>query len=728
MPDWLAIIIIITGCFLPGIFLIRCFIPDSTDFPGGRLAYIFAAFTAGVLLIGWLAFILAELGWFILPILTILWLVCVVALFLTSRRFQTSGRLSVGDLSNRTTIFLFFNRPYLEPAVLILWLLAAGWLFFRPHQFIIGGADAGVYVNLSANIAETGRILIEDSTLADLDSALYPALLRQLPPNENASVIAPYYALPGFYITDASAGEITPQFFHLHPVWQAVAYLLGGVQSALLMTGLWATSSALALYFMVRQLVGWKAAVLTLAALSLTALQVWFARYPTTEMLTQFLLWIGLWALILWLQAITNKNVNTRQTAFLGLLAGLALGQVFLVRIDMYFMLIVPAVIWLWLRQNGRWQPHYNWFFLPLALLTFHSFLHAFWQSRPYAYNLFAYVLLFARRYWFVAVAVVLLGIILLLFFGRLTRQIERLTPYRRPLLIAAIIGVVLLALYGWFLRPSLGQATAFADWFGGGSWPRTDHENLRRLGWYLSPVGIALAVAGICLMIWRLNRQTAVILTIGLLFSLLYLWRIQANPHQIYASRRYVPVTLPFAILAVAYFIGALAKMDFGWLKRPVSSLPAIVLALGWLVATSLSARGFISQVDYQGLIPQIDALDQQLDPNAILVFNDSAAVTTGDIIGTPLQYLYGHSVYSLRDEAALDKDAFQTAVTNWQQQGRTVYWIGDLAPIDLTAGQTMTVTIESQHLEGVYDRKPVNIIRPGWLLEISEIGEIGE
>jgi hypothetical protein len=389
----------------------------------------------------------------------------------------------------------------------------------------------------------------------------------------------------------------------------------------------------------------------------------------------------------------------------------------------MYFLLIVPAVLWLWFRQDGRWRHTYNWFFLPLALLIIHSLIHALWQSLPYAYNLFGYGLIIIRRNWLIPAAAVLLGIAVLLFFGRFTRRLERLQPYHHPILITAVAGVVLLALYGWFLRPSLGEVNPLQDWFGGGTWPRTDHENLLRLGWYLSPVGIALAVAGICRMIWRINRQTAVILTIGLLFSLLYLWRIQANPHQIYASRRYVPVTLPFAILAAAGFIGWIARLDFRQLKPPDSTGLAAVLALIWLAATALSARGFISQVDYEGILPQLAALNEQLDPNSILVFNDTAAVTIGDIIGTPLQYLYGHSVYSLRDSAALDNAAFQTAVANWLQAGHTVYWVGDLALSDLTAEQTWTVTIESQHLEGVYDRKPINIVRPKWVLEISKI-----
>ncbi|MFZ0546352.1 MAG: hypothetical protein WAM60_12985 [Candidatus Promineifilaceae bacterium] len=736
MAEWLALAVIIGGCFLLGWMGLRCFGLVSRTFPGGRPAYIFAVFTLGVLLVGWVAFLLAEVGWFSLPLVGVLWLLMVLGLFFYSRAFykknsnklhelDESNRMKERDLPNRATGFLgeqYFR--WMEVGVLVVWLLGAGWLFFRPHEFVIGGADAGVYVNLAANIAENGRILIDDPILAELDPALYPALLRELPPTENASVVAPYYVLPGFYVTDAAAGEITPQFFHLHPVWQAVAYSLGGVRAALLMTGLWAVGGALALYFLVRQLVGWEAAVLALAMMSVNALQVWFARYPTTEMLTQFLMWAGLWALVLWLQTIKTNQESNRLSAFLGLLAGLSLGEVFLVRIDMYFLLVVPGVLWLWLRQNGRWRRSYNWFFLPLIFLTCHSLLHALWQSRPYAYNLFAYGLALIQKNWFIPAAAVLLGIGVLVFFGRLAHLLEGLTAYRRPIVIAAVIGVVVLALYGWFIRPSLGQATVQTDWFGGGSWPRMDHENLVRLGWYLSPVGIALAVAGVCLTIWRVNRQTAVILVVGLLFSLLYLWRIQANPHQIYASRRYVPVTMPFAVFAGTYFIGGVARFEWGLLRGGYVLAGTAVLALVWLGAAGLAARGFVSQVDYRGLIPQVAALDKQLDPNSILVFNDAAAVTTGDIIGTPLQFLYGHSVFSLRDPAALDSAAFQTAVAGWQQAGHTVYWVGDLEPAGLLTDKTFTVTIETEQLEGVYDHKPTNIVRPRWVMEISKIG----
>jgi hypothetical protein len=77
------------------------------------------------------------------------------------------------------------------------------------------------------------------------------------------------------------------------------------------------------------------------------------------------------------------------------------------------------------------------------------------------------------------------------------------------------------------------------------------------------------------------------------------------------------------------------------------------------------------------------------------------------------------------LRDLAAFDEEGFLTAVTAWQEAGHTVYWVGSLEPVGFSAERTFSITIETQHLEGVYDRKPVNIVRPKWVLEISEIKE---
>ena len=47
-------------------------------------------------------------------------------------------------------------------------MIAAAWLYFRPHESIMGGADAGVYVSLGAEIAQHGSFRLVDEALAAL--------------------------------------------------------------------------------------------------------------------------------------------------------------------------------------------------------------------------------------------------------------------------------------------------------------------------------------------------------------------------------------------------------------------------------------------------------------------------------------------------------------------------------------------------------------------------------
>ena len=296
MSTWLAILLIVVACGLLGRLTAELFCRSRGPFQGDWLALAFASITLGVIILGWLSLLLAELGFFSITLLSAFWLALVVGLALYLRRgthqrevSETAGAaLEKPLLWERADIARgSLKLPgWLQYVLLGLWLVAAVWLFFRPHQYVLGAADAGVYVNLAASIADSGSILIDDPTLMELDRDLKPALLRTLPGDGLAQEIAPQYILPGFFVEAEPAGRITPQFYPLHPVWQAIAYALSGVQALLLMTGLWAIFGSLSIYLVVREIAGWPVALLTLVGLSITAMQIWFARYPTTEMLT----------------------------------------------------------------------------------------------------------------------------------------------------------------------------------------------------------------------------------------------------------------------------------------------------------------------------------------------------------------------------------------------------------------------------------------------------------
>ncbi len=604
-----------------------------------------------------------------------------------------------------------------EVIALIAWLGAATWLFFRPHQYITGGADVGVYVNIGANIARTGRILISDPFLADLDPALYPVFLRQLPPSEGA----PYYLLPGFYVPGTERGLVVPQFYPLHPVWLAVGSSLGGLPAELLITPLWATLGALAVYMTVRRLWGWPAGLLALSALSITALQVWFGRYSTAEMLTQYLLWTGIWALIGWLG-------DEEPQSLWAALAGVALGEVFLARIDMYALLVLPVVVaaWRWQTRTGRRTD--MWFFVPFIILALHSLLHAIFQSGPYASMVFRYGQLVMRSLagpLAAASAVLILLIVLATVYIRRRGRTLWQRAKRLPWGWGAACMVIALAAYAYILRPRLGIVSLSPYWYGGGQTPNLDHENFIRLGWYLSPVGLALGVGGTAWMLARdVNRRTLFLLGTGLFFSIFYLWRIGANPHQIYAMRRYVPHVLPFFIVAACYFLQRLGTWRAGRLRWM-----SIGLTLLWISGIVWCARGFVSHTDLRGAMEQIAELNALFEPRSVLLFDDPAPISMGDSLGTPLHFLYGHDVLTLRNLEGFELTRMEETLARWQAAGRHVYWIGvgtDARwPDKATLGAMSDFTFTAAVLENTYDHKPTRVDAAPWRITIAPVAK---
>ncbi|MCO5188961.1 MAG: hypothetical protein M9918_12320 [Anaerolineae bacterium] len=687
MSVWLAIPILITANWLTGALLLRQFPAFTVD----RLARLPAAIAFGVGINGWLVVISAEFGFYSPVTLALLWLLPVSIM---------SVRLLVRDIAKPTP------APQLHPsaALLLLWLPFAAWLFLRPHEFVIGSGDAGVYVNLAANIDKTGSIVFYDQAVAELDPALHDALLYRLPQPTGANHT--YQA--GFFATDPAQGEITPQFYPLHPAWQAVAYTLGGLDAALLMTGMWALLSSFIVYLTARDQLDWRIALLALAGLTVNALQIWFARYPTTEPLTQFLLWTGIWALGNWLGGLDGDSAEDSRRVW-ALLAGIMLGQTMLARIDMLFILAVPVsiAVWLWLRRHSWTAAAFWWFALPLSLYALHAGLHGVMQSRPYFNSVYGFMLRVAGRSWYLPLAALLILAVTLFVLLRFRQRIDQLAQWRRPFLLGVIGVVVLLALYGWFIRPNLFIDTQRFS---------LEQENLVRLGWYLSPIGIALSVAGACYLIWHINQRTFFTIAIGLFFALLYLWSLRNNPRQIYAMRRLVPAVLPFAMIAAATVPGWFLAQ-----RERLRWVLGIVIAVVWLGALAWSARGFVTQRDFAGVTAQIEAVNAQLEPRAVLLIDDAQPVGYGDFIGTPLRFLFDHDVFTLHNPADVNRTAFMSQLQRWHDAGRPIYWMetpdGSGWPLDDSLLQDQTsFLITFPQMEVTLLDKPDQILDQVW------------
>jgi hypothetical protein len=149
--------------------------------------------------------------------------------------------------------------------------------------------------------------------------------------------------------------------------------------------------------------------------------------------------------------------------------------------------------------------------------------------------------------------------------------------------------------------------------------------------------------------------------------------------------------------------------------------------LTLLWLFGIVWSSRGFVSQVDLRNAIAQMDRLNALFEPRSVLLFGDPAPVGMGDLLGTPLRFLYGHDVYPLRAPGALDAARFDEALARWRDAGRQVYWIGvpdgPSWPSRASLGPTKEFTFEAAVLENTYDHKPTRVDVTPWRITVAPV-----
>ena len=312
-----------------------------------------------------------------------------------------------------------------------------------------------------------------------------------------------------------------------------------------------------------------------------------------------------------------------------------------------------------------------------------------------------------------------ILGLALLVCIWFWRDTLDRLLVRYEPVLKwGVILAVLLLAAYAWFIRPN-GDLIFSTNRFSGTEVGNYNHENLLRLGWYLSPVGILSAVLGACLMVWHFHRRHWGLLVVGLIFSLLYLYNIRNNQHQIYAMRRYVPVVLPFFIASATYLFVSMAHSRY----RFVSFLVAAV----WLYGIVWSARGFVSQVDYVDLPAQLGEAAEQFESPAVVLFSQPDTVGVGDFLGTPLYFLHGHETFVWRGDTE-DGAATDAVIQRWQTKGYHVYWVplpeSPAWPLDPSALQPVgELAVSFPVLEHSLAHKPIQVQNTQWRGEIFQV-----
>lgn len=576
---------------------------------------VFWTLALSIGLVGWLAFTLAEVGWYSIGLLIGLatFYSVIIGVFLQKRGFS----LSLPFLQNLTFKKITARQNWDSLAIVAVLLMTSGLFGWRTHETIVGAQDSGTYYDTGINIAQTGSIMIHDPLLPTFSASgqgpfdvttegkLQAQLMQGMPGEVGRYLFISHQRLPGYFVYDneqgLQTGDEIAQSFHLYPVLIAIAYSLFGLFGGLYVTPFLGLMGVFAVYLTARRLFPtprqrW-IAVLAALLLALNPAEVWFVRETLWETLGQFLTFTGIYAITLYAKpyplAIGETEPDAQRdygTARLGAFgAGLAFGLIGLAHSQFIFIIAPLFPLLVYLRLTRRWSREVWWLVVPFALLLLHTIIHIRHFALGYFEGIYHHELIFFGDtiiYWFPLLVLLIVGLIIVDAMPARVLAVEKwvVVNWKWASLGAAML-IVGYLFYSYFIRvfqykpdwhedPNPIRNLTLQSYVGA---PTTigRERNLLRLGWYMSPLGILLVLVGFWQICWRkLNLRTAMFLAITCILTLIFLDQSYTQEHFIYTMRRYVPVTFPAFSLLIAYAVVEVLPQAGGWLFDRLTQL----------------------------------------------------------------------------------------------------------------------------------------------------------
>jgi hypothetical protein len=469
----------------------------------------------------------------------------------------------------------------LELAVVGLTAAAAAALFLPGFSYASVDKDPGVYVAHAFAIARHDDVTIPA-----------PVLERGLDP-----MIGQTGMFPGFWIEAEAPEAITPQFYHLYPATLATAADLGGRAGVFNLTPLMAIASVLLLIIAARRAAGTAAAVVFGALLVTSMMQVWQARYPSTEVLAQLLLAGALLGGVLAIE---------RRWAGGALAAGLLLGVGFLCRPDGFLYILLAAAVVAAAVATGRAGRRAALLGVGLALTFPYAAWNAYVVRTSYSDSNSVPalpVLVGAGAALLVAALVVRSLAPLVDRRGSGVHGSDRPAPAsdgetdsdgernalvrllrRRHVQLgvaaSAAAGLVLLGL--WHRERLLGSDYVFSH-FQGRTIRSLDEINIKWLSWFLTMRGLVLMWLGVVVVaVTRVKAAVYLLVLPAVVLLPVYLWDARISMRLMWWVRRFVPAVLPAVLLLIALAI-AWALLHRLRPVRLLGALAALAMVAGF-------------------------------------------------------------------------------------------------------------------------------------------------
>ena len=560
---------------------------------------------------------------------------------------------------------------WFDAAVLAAIVVVGAVLFFPGAPYAAKNRDPGVYVNHAVAIANQGSATLHDP-VADTGAELtYEDGEARIVTGEGdvAWRKLPYRAFP----TDPDQlDELLPDFFHLWPATLATAKDLAGNRGLFNLTPAFALA-ALALFFLaVRRALGTVAATVAAGLLAVNELQVWQAKYPTAEAMSQFLYAAALLAVVV------AFRTRWRLAALLG---GAFVGLGFVARPEGIIVvgLAALALAFVWATRPLQEEPprvglRDPWTVFALGLLPTVAIGAYQAYGTDSRYVELQEGLPSAGLALAAVVALVLLAVAarLLLKVESIWAWFEEIDPAKVWRILTYLLAFVFTAfVFVAFFRPQLMGQNFRVDKAGQRS-RGYDELNLRRLTIFLTPLALIGAVSALWLAArerWDAARWALVLP--GVLVAPILIWEPHIAPDLMWWTRRYVPMIVPtFLIL-----LGACAawlwdrKGDRQVLVRGATAV-VVLLMFGY---TLRQTSDVWRHREFAGSVEIIDQLDDVLPDDAVVVWQGGGE-QSASFAATPFTWLDLPAIAGPPSPSSSDLHALQEAL-----DGRPLYLVND-------------------------------------------------
>jgi hypothetical protein len=634
-------------------------------------------------------------------VISVAWSSIVVLALAAASRYTFGTLLAANGLVSAAALLVWRDRLLYRGTAappgpgLVLPLALAGLglaLFFPVSEVIVGGKDPGVYVSEGLAIAKQGGLVIRDPLVAAI-----PTAARDLffPPHH----VRWYYSLRfmGFFLIDPTAGTVVGQFPHLYPAWIAIGYGLDGINGGLRAVGGWAILGLLAVYFAGARLLGRVPAFCASALLALSVVDVWFGRYPNSEMGLQALLFAGLLAF---------SRSHVEDDRFFAPVAGVVLGLLVFMRFDAVLAWAGVGATVVVLFFQGR-RPRAS-FLVPMALAAAALAAYIWLVMRP-GFSRFAVFFENLRPVHLALIGLAALGAVVLLALSHNRRLARVVTVWTPPLLAAAIVCA---AVYAYFFRVPAGRLAPH------------DALSFRTFAWYVPRAGLVAAVAGFVLLSWKRFWRDPALLLVTTVYAFFVFYKIQIVPVHFWMARRFLPVILPaaFLLLAGGAFYGVWSRRQddaadhaAGWAGRlrrgAMWALPLVFVAL---VGTSLAraTRPILGHVEYRGVVPRLEKLAAEFGTRDLVIV-ESRRSSDLHVLALPLAYAFDNNVLVLNTPRP-DRRVFRDFLAWARSRYRNVYFVGS-GGTDLLSRAIAVVPVSTERFhvpeyESVWNGYPRN------------------